>query len=256
MGPWCAAAAGVVTSGGVVRILRMLPAVAVTAVLLAVGPAAAAEDRAELIDADDAGCGRYGSSDLAGSDAIGWDVHDRGHRLSVWLRDDDYRLTAVGVRGGGQYLVYTDAPFLGLRAPERPNGRPRDIDDWFACGTRDVAAPPTAWITPTPTPTPEPPPSPAETPSDEPTPTPKPTRTPSPTPTPTPTPTETPTPTAAPVPVPTAVPAGGAAVAAGGSALLPGDDGGSDVLAPGVLVLAAGAFGAAGWAVTRSRRAH
>lgn len=243
---------------------------------LAAGPAAdagpaAADDRAELIDADDAGCGRYGGSDLAGSDAIGAVVTDQGTRLTVWLRDDDYRLTAVGVRGGGQYLVYTDGPFLGLRGPDRPNGRPRDIDDWFACGA-DVAAPPAVTPFPRPTAPPGKPPRPTETPtetptgtpSDEPTPTPPPTRTPSPTPTPTLTPTPTPTPTETPaaeprVPVPTAVPAGGAAVA-GRVSLSGDDDGGSGGRVPSLagMLLTGGLAGAAGWAVAvmRSRRAR
>ncbi|WP_198664284.1 hypothetical protein [Jiangella endophytica] len=225
----------------------MLPATAAAALLLAVLPVAA--DAAEAR----AGCDDLGGSDLTGSDAVRESLSHGRTQLSVTVRDQRYRISAVGVRGRDEYAVYTESPFTGLTAPPRPNGRPREIEDWFVCGSRALGEPdpPDDWIAPTPTPTRIPTPSATPTPTPSATPTPTPTRTPTPTPAPTPTETPTPTPTPTPsapaVPVPTAIPAGGPAAGP------PGDGHGGPL--PYALLGLAGGVAAAGWAAGRRRRA-
>ncbi|RIQ16891.1 hypothetical protein DY240_22635, partial [Jiangella rhizosphaerae] len=177
--------------------LRVLPATAAAALLFAVAPAAAAEEAAAT--GARAGCDDAGGSDITGSDAIRVSLSDGRTRLSVTVRDERYRITAVGVKGGPDWEVYTSPPFTGLSV-SNPGGNLREITDWFVCGFRSGGErpPPTDWVSPTPVPTP------TATPPPSATPTPSPSRTPTATPTPTPTPSPTPSPTATTTPAPAA----------------------------------------------------
>jgi hypothetical protein len=140
--------------------------------------------------------GNAAAASCAGT--VGWDITDsvRGtlssdsKTLSVSLTDSTYVLTAVGVRGGGEYELYVGGPYTGMTAPANRGGQTPGISDWFACGVR------TREPTPTPSPpgTPQPP---------TPTNTVQPTSTPTSTPTPTGEPTESPDPTDPTDPTPT-----------------------------------------------------
>ncbi|WP_166354949.1 hypothetical protein [Phytoactinopolyspora limicola] len=162
-------------------------------------------------------------SDITGS--VHGALSDDGRRLTVTTPDRAYVISAVGVRGGGAYAVYTSGSYSNLTAPENRGGQLPRISDWYACGERRHV--PTRSPSPTSTP-----PSPSPTPTTEPTRTPtgSPTGTPEVTSEPTdpprtadptdpeetpeadPTVTGSPEPSDLPtsaVPVPTAIPAGG-----------------------------------------------
>lgn len=134
----------------------------------------------------------------AGADFTGTDldntvimgtVSEDGTELDVELINDDWTITAVIVKGGPRYMVYTEPPWEDLVAPLNDGGNVPEISHWFACGemvepTQPPTTPPTDEPTVPPTDEPTVPPTdePTQPPTDEPTPTSEPSATPTPSP--------------------------------------------------------------------------
>lgn len=101
----------------------------------------------------------FTGTDLDESVVIGT-ISDDGTMLDVELVDDSWTITAVVVKGGNGYMVYTEPPYEDLVSPLNDGGQIPQISHWFACGeqvpppTDEPTVPPTDEPTATPTATP------------------------------------------------------------------------------------------------------
>lgn len=191
------------------------------------------DQRSVAVAGSAAACASHGS-DITGH--VRGTLSDDKKRLDVTLTNDSFRLTAVGVEGGGGVELYTSGPFTGLTAPTNPGGNTPGIGGWFACGER-TSQPPVSPPGEPPTPTGSLQPTGTPSAPDDPTGSPDPTRSsPEPTSPRTDSPTGSPDPTGQPTaspPVPTSIPAGLPTSPDGGA-------GGGVLVAVGLGVMAAG----------------